>query len=525
MRWLEILLVLVVLGVIRIFLDYLKERRFQQFAAENGCKPPHREVTKLPWGIDRFYNMMKVIRQGGHLLDDVVVKRFQEERVMSRESVGMLGKMVFNTIEPKNIQAVMALNFKDYEIGKIRNGSFMPLLGNNIFTSDGPSWEHSRALLRPQFARENINDLASAEYNVQALFKVIPVDASGWTPEVDLQEHFFRLTLDGATEFFFNDNVNSQLAAAGMAPVSSNAATNLAADKGGDHMGFAEAFNIAQEWMVFRFRLQGFYWAGDAPSFRRAIKNVQRFVDAAIENVLSSGKSHKTKSGYSLVGSLSQETQNVTEIRDECLGLLLAGRDTTAALLGWLFTAFILYPHIFQKLRAVILEEFDSRDPSEITFAKLKGCRYLQFVINETLRLYTPVPLNARVALRNTILPVGGGLDETAPVAIRKGQGVFFSPYAMHRRADIWGPDVMEFKPERWEGRKSDWAFLPFSGGPRICLGQQYALCEASYVVVRMLQQFDRIESAVPNPKVVPGFTLTYFPGNGVKVRMHRATG
>ena len=472
MGWFQILLVPILLVIFRVLLNYRKERQFQKFAAQHGCKSPYREKAKLPWGLDRFYATLRILSNGGDLLDDIVVKRFNETG-KSRESVSFFGRMIFSTIEPKNIQTIMALKFKDFEIGEIRHGAFRPLLGKNIFTSDGPFWEHSRALLRPQFARENINDLASAEYNVQALFEVIPTDASGWTAEVDLQPHFFRLTLDGITEFFFNDNVNSQLAAAGMAPISSDAAARLAADQGGDDMGFAEAFNVAEEGIAYRFRLQGLYWLANGSKFRKACKTVQEFASAAVQRVLSSGKSHTTKTGYSLLESLSQESQDATELRDQCLGLLLAGRDTTAALLGWIFTVFIIHPEVFHKLRSAILEEFGLNDPEEITFAKLKRCRYLQYVINETLRLYDPVPLNSRDAIRDTILPVGGGPDGTEPVAIRKGQTVAFSPYAMHRRADIWGPDVMEFKPERWEGRKYDWAFLPFSGGPRICLGRK----------------------------------------------------
>jgi cytochrome P450 len=475
MGWLEILFGF--LGAIGLYIarQYWEEYKFQQFARENGCKPTHQESDKVFWGLDRFYQVMKIMRNGGDLLEDIVVPRFSEDGVFkrSREGEGLFGQMVLNTIEPRNIQTVMALKFNDYEVGERRHGSFRPLLGNNIFTSDGAFWEHSRALLRPQFARENINNLKSAEYNVQALFKTIPEREDGWTEQIELQERFYRLTLDGASEFFFNDNVNSQLAAAGMAPKSSDAAGNMAADQDESEFTFAEAFNTAQEWMGFRFRLQGLYWLGDSPKFRRACKHVRRFVEGAIHRVLTSGKAHTSKSGYSLLGSLSKDTQDVTELRDQCLGMLLAGRDTTASLLGWLFTVFINHPHVFHKLRKAILEEFDPNKNDEITFAKLKGCRYLQWTINETLRMHPPIPLNSRQAVRNTVLPLGGGPDEKSPVAIRKGQHVFFAVYAMHRSTDVWGPDAKEFKPERWENRKMDWSFLPFSGGPRVCIGRK----------------------------------------------------
>lgn len=92
------------------------------------------------------------------------------------------------------------------------------------------------------------------------------------------------------------------------------------------------------------------------------------------------------------------------------------------------------------------------------------------------LRLYPQIPVNVRVAVRTTTLPRGGGPDGTAPVLIRKGTGVGTSIYHMHRRKDLYGPDAEEFRPERWEGNELDqigWGFMPFHGGPRICLGRE----------------------------------------------------
>jgi cytochrome P450 len=90
------------------------------------------------------------------------------------------------------------------------------------------------------------------------------------------------------------------------------------------------------------------------------------------------------------------------------------------------------------------------------------------------------VPLSYRVATRDTFLPLGGGADGKFPVYIRKGQVVNYSVYAMHRRTDLWGSDASEFRPERWEEHaKRGWDFLPFSGGPRICLGREFPFLDA----------------------------------------------
>jgi cytochrome P450 len=94
---------------------------------------------------------------------------------------------------------------------------------------------------------------------------------------------------------------------------------------------------------------------------------------------------------------------------------------------------------------------------------------------NPVLRLYPSVPLNGRDAVRDTVLPTGGGPDEQSPVFIRKGMTVEYSVYQLHRRKDLYGEDAEEFRPERWGEQKvgRGWEYLPFNGGPRICLGRK----------------------------------------------------
>lgn len=93
------------------------------------------------------------------------------------------------------------------------------------------------------------------------------------------------------------------------------------------------------------------------------------------------------------------------------------------------------------------------------------------------LRLYPQLPVNIRVALKTTFLPSGGGPTGTSPVLIRRGTGVGYSVYHMHRMTSLYGPNANEFHPERWENtdleKKVGWGFMPFHGGPRICLGSK----------------------------------------------------
>lgn len=155
------------------------------------------------------------------------------------------------------------------------------------------------------------------------------------------------------------------------------------------------------------------------------------------------------------------------------------------------------------RLREEIRTVLGDRD--DITREDLKRMLYLDLILKETLRLYPSVPVNTRTANKTTILPTGGGPDRKAPVLIRRGQNVAYLVYGMHRRRDIYGDDAEDFRPERWEDPNlplyhnktlSAWGYLPFNGGPRVCLGQDFGLMEASYAIVRILQTFSTISPA-----------------------------
>lgn len=371
-------------------------------------------------------------------------------------------------------------------------------------------------MLRPQFTREQISQLELEEGHVQKAMQALPVAANGWTAATDLQTIFFRLTIDSATEFLFGESVESQL----------GALKGLQRPED----SFAYYFDKAQWVCAQRSRFEKLAWIVDNKETRYSDKQVHDFVDRVVSNALkavASGKrpiDEEKNQNYVFLEALVSATHDPIELRSQLLNILLAGRDTTASLLSWTVMMLARHPDIFKKFREAIIENFGTySNPQNITFASLKSCQYLQYVMNESLRLFPVVPFNRRSATRDTTLPRGGGPDGQSPVYIKKGQSVVYSTHIMHRRKDIWGPDAEEFKPERWLNRRVGWEYIPFNGGPRICIGQQFALTEAGYVLVRLLQRFDQIEDINADQKPRWGLSLTSCPADLLTVRMHQA--
>jgi cytochrome P450 len=373
-------------------------------------------------------------------------------------------------------------------------------------------------MLRPQFTRDQVGDLELEESHVQTMFRHLETDLSGWTSTVDLGPLFFNLTIDSATEFLFGQSVQSQLWSLPGQQV---------ANSEFDWKSIAEHFDGGTAALGSRSRLFKLYWLYNPKSFRDDCKELHRFADHCVKVALERDKNGTEASGekqrYVFLQELVKATKDPIALRSQLLNILLAGRDTTAGLLGWACWSLARNPSIYQKLREAILETFGTyENPHDITFSRLKSCSYLQYTMNETLRLFPSVPLNTRQAIRDTSIPVGGGPNGLSPVFVRKGQEVTYSVYAMQRRKDIWGIDADQFDPDRWYGRKANWEYLPFNGGPRICLGQQFALTEAGYVLTRLIQKFDKIENVDPISEIKHQYSVTSAPRR-VLVRLHEA--
>lgn len=453
-----------------------------------GCKPINAKVRDWLFGIPFYLKSFKMKKQG--IMLDFSSNRFKKLDAHTID-FAFAGKKIIQTIEPENIKAMLATQFNDFGFGT-RHGAFAPLLGDGIFTLEGNGWKHSRAMLRPQFAREQISQVKALELHLQTFVKHVTLTRGN---KFDIQLLFFKLTLDSSTEFLFGSSVGTL----------KEDTVSTEVSEFGNKSKFEYAFDTSQQTVSNRGMSQSFYWIVDNKDFRENCNLVHEFADFYVQKALDANPLELEKisedKGYVFLYELVKETRNPQVLRDQLLNILLAGRDTTAGLLSFTFFELARRPDVWAKLKAEIHEKFGSGDKINIeamNFESLKKCQYLKAVLNEALRMYPSVPFNSRGATKDTTLPVGGGPDEKSPIFVKKGQIVLYFPYAMQRDPRYYGEDGNYFRPERWltgETKKLGWAYLPFNGGPRICLGQQFALTQASYVVARLCQIFPNIES------------------------------
>lgn len=489
---------------------YIVHRQIQIFriTRKHKCKDvKYLSVSFL--GIRTLLTLLKAMSTGDGLeYFQNVAAETSEHNTMALRLAGV--RIVF-TFDPENIKAILATLFNDFALGS-RHTHFLPLLGDGIFTLDSHGWKNSRAMLRPQFSREQISHVKTLEPHLQTLASHIRKADGG---VFDIQDLFFKYTVDTATDVLFGESVYC---------LRDGTVPELPPhDEFEGRAEFGEAFNVAQRYLAKRSYSQSFYFLINPPAFRESCKKVHAFARYYVDKALSLDADElekKSQKGYTFLYELVKQTRDPKVLQDQLLNIMVAGRDTTAGLLSFTLFELSRNPDVFNKLKQEIYDHFGSgsqADLDAITFESLKKCEYLKWVLNEVLRLYPAVPINFRDATKDTVLPTGGGPDGLSPVFIAKGTTVVYSVYRTHRLEEFFGKDSNEFKPERWaENKKLGWSYLPFNGGPRICLGQQFALTEASYTIVRLIQMFPNLTSAYtgdPTPKKMLHLTLSMFDG------------
>ncbi|KAK0460977.1 cytochrome P450 [Desarmillaria tabescens] len=417
-------------------------------------------------------------------------------------NTNIIGLMQIVTTSPKHIQRVLATDFDNFEKGKEFQETMSSVLGTGVFNSDGKMWKFHRTMTRPFFSRDRISHFDLFDGHAQTVVAKMK-ERLRMGVALDFQDLIQRFTLDSATEFLFGKSVESLLGNLPYLPSST-------LDLGKSHKktqsevfadGFLSALKILHErgdeawiWPLFEI----FKDRTAAP-----MSVVNHFIEPIVDEAVKQRDEEKNGVGETddgqkdtLLGHLVRETNDPKILKDEILNILIAGRDTT----GWTLSVLVYFlctnPLVCTRLRQEIINSVGPvRRP---TFEDIKGMKYLRAVINETMRLYPAVPVNVRTSIKETTFPSDD--PDEKDIYVPAGTPVPYSVFLMHRRKDLWGPDAEQFDPLRFIDErhhritKNPWIFLPFNAGPRICLGQQFAYNEMSFIIIRLLQAFEGFE-------------------------------
>ncbi|KAK0458672.1 cytochrome P450 [Desarmillaria tabescens] len=418
------------------------------------------------------------------------------------------------TIEPEHVKAILSTQFPKFEKGSFSFTATQSLLGEGIFNVDGDMWKFHRTMTRPLFNKNRISDFDNFERHAVSTIALIKARLREGYP-VDFQDVVARFTLDSATDYLFGKDVNS--ISAGL-PYPAGSGNGRFIDHPSN--AFVKAFAKAREQIVVRFHRGPFwplceFWADEVKPLRQVVNDfIQPTLVEALDRKAKGVKLGKDFESMSLLDCLVESTDDMKLIRDELVNILAAGRDSIACLLTFAVYMMCEHPDMAVRLRSEILEKVGTQRPCE----DIRGMQYLRAFLDETLRLYPPVPVNARSSKVATTIPNQG----RAPYYVPKDTGVINSVFLMHRRTDLWGPDALEFDPDRFlDGRlhkyltPNPYIFVPFGAGQRTCLGQQFAYNEASYYLIRLLQKFSSFSLAldVQPAEGIPPKTWTRAPG------------
>lgn len=376
------------------------------------------------------------------------------------------------------------------------------LVGNGLLTSEGEFWRRQRRLAQPAFHRQRLASLAammtSAAERVADQWQSV---ARSGQP-LDVAHEMMRLTLEIVGRALFS------------------------ADISGDADDVARALTVALEHVNYR-SMHPFSLPEWAPTptnrrYARALRRLDALVYRLIDERRRAGDDQHDLLSM-LLHARDEDTgagMNDQQLRDEVMTIVLAGHETTSVTLSWAWYLLAQHPDVTAKLHAELDTILGGRTP---TLDDLPLLSYTRMVIDETLRLYPPAWTIARQVAEDT---------ELHGYVIPKGSPIVMSQYVTHRHPDFWDDperfDPGRFTPER-VAQRPKFAYFPFGGGPRICIGNNFALMEAHLLLATFAQRYTL--ELVPDHPVVPEPTVTLRPRYGVhmtiqarKIRPQSAT-
>lgn len=397
---------------------------------------------------------------------------------------------------PDHVEWVLQKNAKNYVKG-FNRAKVTILLGNGLVANEGASWLRQRRLMQPAFHRKRLERFAQVmAEETEKMLERWEVPAAEDRP-LDAAKEMKLLTRRVVMRTMF-----------GLAE----------GDEEGERV--ARAFETTLSILGVRYFLP--LWFGRLPlPFNRRFERALAALDEKVYRIIDERRRGEADSGDDLLSMLMEardeetgESMTEKQLRDEVLLLYLAGHETTANTLSWVWYLLSKHPEARRKVQEEVYRVLEDRPP---TFEDLPQLIYTRMVIDETLRLYPPADTIARKPLEDDV--IGG-------YRIPAGSALALSPYVTHHRADLWenpeGFDPERFAPGYGHGRPR-YAYYPFGGGPRQCIGNSFALMEATLVVAAVAQRY-RLD-LVPGQEVKARVKGTLTPVPGVWVKLRHAAG
>ncbi|KAH1142287.1 hypothetical protein AAZX31_12G083100 [Glycine max] len=418
--------------------------------------------------------------------------------------VHVLGNTI--TSNPHNVEHILKTNFQNYPKGKPFSTILGDLLGRGIFNVDGESWKFQRKMASLELGSVAIRTYAMELVNEEIHARLIPIMESTARGELnsvcvlDLQDILRRFSFDNICKFSFGLDPGCLLP---NLPVSDLAVAFDLASK----LSAERAMNASP----FIWKLKRLLNIGSEKKLRETINVVNDVAKEMIKQRREMGFKTRNDLLSRFMGSIDDDVY----LRDIVVSFLLAGRDTIAAGLTGFFMLLSKSPEVEELIREEVGrvmgpgQEFPS-------FEQIREMHYLNAAIHDSMRLFPPIQFDSKFATEDDVLPDG--------TFVRKGSRVTYHPYAMGRMENIWGPDCLDFRPERW---LRDGVFVPecpfkypvFQAGVRVCLGKDLALMEMKSVVVALVRRFDiRVAQPDQEPRFAPGLTATLRGGFPVRV-------
>jgi cytochrome P450 len=366
------------------------------------------------------------------------------------------------------------------------------VVGNGLLVNEGDSWRRQRRLLQPAFHHRQLQ--AYADVMVGAIDKAAATWQAGQVR--DVHEDMMGVTMNIVAEALFGADISADA----------------------HHLGriIAELMEEFGRILGLAARFQPPAWVPTATNrqFRRSARKVDEVILAIIDARRKQGGDRDDLLSL-LIRARDEDGGAMTDaqVRDEAVTLFLAGHETTALTLTYALHLLATHPEHQARLADELARVLAGRTPS---LGDLETLKYTDAVVLEAMRLYPPAWVMARQAL--TDVEIGG-------YHFRKGAEFVMSPWVLHRDPKSF-EDPTAFKPERWDGdlahRLPRFAYFPFGGGPRVCIGNRFAMMEAKLVLARTLQRFRFEVTPETNLTLFPSVTLR--PRNGVRLRLAAAT-